>query len=569
MSYTINLSIIDDSGDALTVVEKTCWYYANGGTWIERDGRHILSMGGSGTSGMLRFKSSTGEIFALAVGVHNYAVWCDLLVDMRNEDTIVRVHPTYYDNGPRGQMLWNHLRRLEKTTAMGRTLTIDFFRNDSHDLFASLTSTISTMHDEPNVDEPVLLSKDSDSDSYIQVQAISDLPQSMRIEGKEFRMIKRVLDAIGEPGAIEVFHRHVITDLWLPFFGGSLPFGLKPGALKRFQNTQMSCLAKGVNLERGGHCHLSDDDLDEDEHPKSLKFVSDLGTGGFSTVYKVLGEKEYALKRIDRGRKFDDTLIAMRYFDSELRILKKITEEKARHFVTLVGSYTSPRWVGLLMSPVADSTLQEFMKDSEKSGKKEAKKLLWKFFGCLASAVADLHFHLGVRHKDIKPSNILVKATKVLITDFGMALDWSASGNTTTYEDLRKTRLYCAPEVENEDAKRSSADIWSLGCVYLEMMTVLKGKSIKSIRPFFMSKGSEHGYYYASQKGIDGWVKMLRESQVTDLDFENIPLEWIEEMLQHQEGLRPDARRLRNLILAVPAHSSVVLYCDQCKQAQK
>src|SRR6266566_3879085 len=105
----------------------------------------------------------------------------------------------------------------------------------------------------------------------------------------------------------------------------------------------------------------------------------------------------------------------MRYFDSELRILKRITERNAHHFVEYVGSYTTSQWVGLVMSPVADYNLGTFLAEVPNSPCKT--RLPWKFFGCLASAVADLHFLLEVRHKDIKPSNILVKSNKVLLTD--------------------------------------------------------------------------------------------------------------------------------------------------------
>ncbi|KAF2260527.1 fruit body lectin, partial [Lojkania enalia] len=138
MSYTINLSIKKDDNDTLSVVEKTCWYYSGGADWTEREGHHILSLKASGTSGMLRFRTSTGESFCLAVGVHNYSRWCDIIVDAGDDDTAVRIHPAYYsESNPRNQMLWNQLSSLERTTATGRTLTIKFFRDDGHELFAT------------------------------------------------------------------------------------------------------------------------------------------------------------------------------------------------------------------------------------------------------------------------------------------------------------------------------------------------------------------------------------------------------------------------------------------------
>ncbi|KAI2773000.1 hypothetical protein DTO012A8_2209 [Penicillium roqueforti] len=99
MSYTIRLRVENSTSDALTVVEKTCWYYANGCTWTENDGQHVLFMGGSGTSGMLRFKSSFGEIFTIVVGIHNYKLWCGLLWDLGDQDTALKLHPEFYRGG--------------------------------------------------------------------------------------------------------------------------------------------------------------------------------------------------------------------------------------------------------------------------------------------------------------------------------------------------------------------------------------------------------------------------------------------------------------------------------------
>lgn len=54
------------------------------------------------------------------------------------------------------------------------------------------------------------------------------------------------------------------------------------------------------------------------------------------------------------------------------------------------------------------------------------------YFGCLSIALQYLHQH-GIKHKDLKPGNILVSDEgKVLITDFGSATDFSETGKSTT-----------------------------------------------------------------------------------------------------------------------------------------
>lgn len=118
MTYKLEVKIVNNTNDALTVVEKTCWYYANGGTWTENN---VLEMGGSGTSGMLRIKASSGHTFSVIVGFHNYNPWCDAQVDLRDDDTAVKLHPEYYNGGRLSEEAHSLVSR---TTSTGRTVKV-------------------------------------------------------------------------------------------------------------------------------------------------------------------------------------------------------------------------------------------------------------------------------------------------------------------------------------------------------------------------------------------------------------------------------------------------------------
>jgi serine/threonine protein kinase len=115
---------------------------------------------------------------------------------------------------------------------------------------------------------------------------------------------------------------------------------------------------------------------------------------------------------------------------------------------------------------VADCDLKTFL---ERKPFRES-FILRQAFGCLCSAVQYLHSQ-SCRHKDIKPANILLKNGEVFITDFGTARDWSEGGRaTTTGMTGPYTPAYAAPEVAEWEARNEAADIWSLGCVYLDML---------------------------------------------------------------------------------------------------
>jgi serine/threonine protein kinase len=81
-----------------------------------------------------------------------------------------------------------------------------------------------------------------------------------------------------------------------------------------------------------------------------------------------------------------------------------------------------------------------------------------------------------IRHKDIKPQNVLVKGYQVFLTDFGISLDWSELNQSTTSGPAIRTLHYCAPEVADFMPRNSLSDVWSLGCVFLEIWTALKGE---------------------------------------------------------------------------------------------
>jgi serine/threonine protein kinase len=135
--------------------------------------------------------------------------------------------------------------------------------------------------------------------------------------------------------------------------------------------------------------------------------------------------KEYARKRVlcsaaFRGRRKEDVT----QFVAEIEILKRL---KHHHVVEFVGSYTDAKYIGLIMTPIAEGDLTSYLANATPEKYPELRT----FFGCLAAGLEFLHQN-NVRHKDIKPGNILVNSGQVLFTDFGLSLDFTnASGSTT------------------------------------------------------------------------------------------------------------------------------------------
>ncbi|KAG2066144.1 lectin 3a [Suillus decipiens] len=129
MSYTISVRTIDSTSyyPGFTLAEKTVWYYANGGTWSDTESIQTLVMGGSGTSGALRFRNGSGEEFLVVLGVHNYKRWCDIVTDLAPGDTAMKIQPEYYmDGNPRNEMLWKQLAEIQKTSKKGTKVEVKY-----------------------------------------------------------------------------------------------------------------------------------------------------------------------------------------------------------------------------------------------------------------------------------------------------------------------------------------------------------------------------------------------------------------------------------------------------------
>ena len=224
-----------------------------------------------------------------------------------------------------------------------------------------------------------------------------------------------------------------------------------------------------------------------------------------------------------------------------------------------MASYTDFKYFGLILSPVADCNLAEFYSRVFEDAQNQT--LLREFYGCLATGLQYLH-NSKIRHRDIKPENILVQNGCVYLADFGISLDWDALTRSTTTEDTGKSWIYCAPEVANYEKRNSSSDIWSLGCVFFEMCTVLKGRTINTMRQHFRKLHDTYKFYQCL-RAIHTWSEeLLKIGSETD----NISLYWAAGMMQPDPESRPNANQLCGEIsrLVGKTDQGTKRFCGEC-----
>ncbi|KAH7349043.1 hypothetical protein BKA66DRAFT_295311 [Pyrenochaeta sp. MPI-SDFR-AT-0127] len=367
--------------------------------------------------------------------------------------------------------------------------------------------------------------------------------------------VLRLLDRLDE---IDLFLAQAISDVYFPFTHQTLPQSLNPSAAHAFLQVQYVVLSSALDLERetGRHRHFSS--------TNDVPFikVEELGKGAYGYVDRVISTisyKEYARKLIPRGRTFQRDQKILRDFERELGTLKKLSHH--RHIVQLIGSYTDPRFVGILMSPVAECDLKDFLNNCVSDAPRSSKSFIRSFFGCLTAALSYLHDNT-IRHKDIKPQNVLVSQHTVFLTDFGISLDWSEIGQSTTTGPTPRTARYCAPEVSDYAPRNSSSDMWSLGCIFLEIWTVLKGETITNLHAFLETNDTKSSCYHLNCEATSHWMKRL--ALAPNL-ADNPPQEWIRHLIVPEQRKRWTARQLLSEIETVNMNPEVKFaFSGQC-----
>lgn len=108
--------------------------------------------------------------------------------------------------------------------------------------------------------------------------------------------------------------------------------------------------------------------------------------------------------------------------------------------------------------------------------------------------------------------------------------------------------MYSAPDVIDEDRRGRSADIFSLGCVFAEMTTVIYGRKVEDFHNF---RSEPDPYeperltmcYYATAHRLRDWF-------ATDIGEEVAAHLLISRMMSNDRKSRPKAEEVRQNLLA-------------------
>jgi serine/threonine protein kinase len=198
----------------------------------------------------------------------------------------------------------------------------------------------------------------------------------------------------------------------------------------------------------------------------------------------------------------------------EVEILKLLIRKPHWHVILLLYHYDDPRGRGcLILSPLAQTTLEAFLSQRPNQ---ERKILVGPWIGCLASGLAHIHSQ-RVKHKDIKPSNILIHGTNPVIADMGISHrfdnDSKSSGRSAG------SFAYEAPEVIEEQVRGRRQDVWSMLCCYMEILAFLKDMDCRTFH-----KSIRGRLYFHSYDFVVDWLNALKPGAVDEEELAFVQL---------------------------------------------
>lgn len=221
-----------------------------------------------------------------------------------------------------------------------------------------------------------------------------------------------------------------------------------------------------------------------------FKCVEFIGEGAHGTVYSVEEQSTkqlFACKNIE----FASSRRSRNDVKKEILALQKM---RHTHIVTISLYSQTMTGIRILILPLADYDLKQFMtKCAQQDFPADMTKSILSWFGCLLQALRFAHSN-RVKHRDIKLENILIKNTEtklgnlvqgfhVYLSDFSLAKDFTGEEASVAVDEMPAgSPRYRAPEIRATVGGGRKADVFSLGCVYAEMLSVVCHKHFEELK---------------------------------------------------------------------------------------
>ena len=200
---------------------------------------------------------------------------------------------------------------------------------------------------------------------------------------------------------------------------------------------------------------------------ENFEILDKLGEGSFSVVYKVkrkIDNQIYALKKVKLDNLKEKNILNSL---NEVRILASV---KSNYVISYKEAFhdENENTLIIVMEYADNGDLYNLIKKYKKNHKYLEESEIWKIFIQLIKGLKSLH-DLNILHRDLKSANVfLFNNGLAKLGDLNVA---KVAKKGLTYTQTG-TPYYASPEVWKDLPYDFKSDIWSLGCVLYEMITL-------------------------------------------------------------------------------------------------
>lgn len=198
-----------------------------------------------------------------------------------------------------------------------------------------------------------------------------------------------------------------------------------------------------------------------------------IGEGSFGSVYLALhavtGElmavKQVELPDVAKGTEGDKKRTLMtNALKQEIELLQGLHHD---HIVQYLGTSSDEVHLNIFLEYVPGGSIAGMLKQYNTF----PEPLIRNFTRQILEGLLYLHTH-NIIHRDIKGANILVdNRGAIKISDFGVSKKTGFNNTPGTRASLQGSVFWMAPEVVRQTGHSVKSDIWSVGCLIVEMFT--------------------------------------------------------------------------------------------------
>lgn len=187
-----------------------------------------------------------------------------------------------------------------------------------------------------------------------------------------------------------------------------------------------------------------------------------IGNGQYGKVYKGLNIKNNNLVAIKvvKCEKISNVPKVEEFTMNEIQTLARIDNPNIVKFYEMLKTPNNYYFVYEFCN---NGTLEDLLKTKVTFSEEEAIHIFKQLVNAYKTLVEE-----HIMHRDLKPANILLHNDQIKLADFGFCKSMN------TKDDMTKTMVgspvYMAPEILRNFSYNSKAEIWSLGCVFFELL---------------------------------------------------------------------------------------------------